>query len=96
MPQDEFKRVTEKQAQEFAAAFFGEEVKPSLRAADEFVFERGVVKFKVFNFYGREGEYYVYPCEYPFGQVTINDYVIAGVLFAKVKGKNEIRLILND
>ena len=64
-----------------------------VKALDEFAFEEGVLRFNVFKNYGREGET-AYPFEFPFGQLTLNGYVIAGVLFAKdKKGKKVIEFI---
>ena len=90
---DEFKKVDKKLAEEFAAMFFGRKIEMVNTPLDEFAFEEGVLRFNVFKNYGREGET-AYPFEFPFGQLTLNGYVIAGVLFAKdKKGKKVIEFI---
>jgi len=93
---DEFKKVDRKLAEEFAAMFFGRKIEMVNTPLDEFTFEEGAIRFKVFKNYGREGEK-SYPFEFPFCQVAVNGYVVAGLLLAEdKKGKNILQSILND
>ena len=83
---EEFKKVDKKLAEDFAELFFGRKIDMVKSPLDEFVFQEGVIRFKVFKNYGRVGET-SYPFEFPFGQLAVNGYVVAGVLYADDKDK---------
>lgn len=91
---DEFKKVDRKLAEQFAELFFGRKIEMVDSPLAEFVFLEGVISFKVFKNYGRVGEP-SYPFEFPFGQVAINGYVVAGVLYADDKDKKDKKYIKN-